>query len=132
MHYLLEVVLWSSIKQMGSMVKTETPQQAYHSVGEIFFGVAFLNSCTSVIPNPNLQINKVLSNSNKTGGTKQKSRRQGLWTTREKIVVNARPKIQSQSQIFRYGQSIFCLLRWHNFLDIFDLCLHWLSVVRGR
>ena len=42
----------------------------------------------------------------------------------------ARPKIQSQSQIFRYGQSKFCLPHRPNFSDIFDLCLHWVSVVR--
>jgi hypothetical protein len=60
------------------------------------------------------------------------------WTTetrsrrpREEIVFIARPKIQSQSQIFRYGQSIFCLPHRPNFSDIFDLCLHWVSVVRA-
>ena len=42
----------------------------------------------------------------------------------------SRPKIQSHSQIFRYGQSIFCLPHRPNFSDIFDLCLHWVSVVR--
>ena len=31
---------------------------------------------------------------------------------------------------FRYGQSIFCLPHWPNFSDIFDLCFHWVSVVR--
>ena len=48
----------------------------------------------------------------------------GLRTPREEIAFTARPKIQSQSQIFMYGRSIFCLP------DIFDLCLHWVSVVR--
>ena len=43
----------------------------------------------------------------------------------------ARPKIQSQSQIFKYGRSIFHLPHWPNFSDIFDLCLHWVSVVRA-
>jgi hypothetical protein len=33
----------------------------------------------------------------------------GLWTPREEIVFTLRPKIQSQSQIIRYGQSIFFL-----------------------
>ena len=47
------------------------------------------------------------------------------------IAFTAQPKIQSQSQIFRYGRSIFCLPHQPNFSDIFDLCLHWLSVVRG-
>ena len=37
----------------------------------------------------------------------------------------------SHSQIFRYCQSIFCLPHRPNFSDIFDLCLHWVSVVRG-
>ena len=45
----------------------------------------------------------------------------GLRTPREEIAFTARPKIQSQ--IFRYGQS--------KFSDIFDLCLHWLSLVRN-
>ena len=54
----------------------------------------------------------------------------GLWTPREKIAFTARPKIQSQSQIFRYGRSIFCLPHRPNFSDIFDLCLHWVFVVR--
>ena len=44
----------------------------------------------------------------------------------------ARPKIQSQSQIFKYGRSIFCLPHWPNYSDIFDLCLHWVSVVHGE
>ena len=50
---------------------------------------------------------------------------------REEIGFTARPKIQSQSQIFRYGRSVFCLPHRPNFSDIFDLCLHWVSVVRG-
>ena len=54
----------------------------------------------------------------------------GLRTPREEIAFNARPKIQSQSQIFRYGGSIFCLPHRPKFSDIFDLCLHWVSVVR--
>ena len=55
----------------------------------------------------------------------------GLRTPREEIAFTARPKIHSQSQIFRYGRSIFCLPHWPNFSDIFDLCLHWVSIVRG-
>ena len=54
----------------------------------------------------------------------------GLRTPREEIAFTARPKIHSHSQIFRYGRSIFCLPHRPNFSDIFDLCLHWLSVVR--
>ena len=53
-----------------------------------------------------------------------------LRTPREEIAFTARPKIQSQSQIVRYGRSIFCLPHWPNFSNIFDLCLHWVSVVR--
>ena len=55
----------------------------------------------------------------------------GLRTPRDEIAFTARPKIQSQSQIFRYGGSIFCLPHRPIFSDIFDLCLHWVSVVRG-
>ena len=54
----------------------------------------------------------------------------GLRTPGEKMVFTARPKIQSQSQIFRYGRSIFCLPHRPNFSDNFDLFLHWVSVVR--
>ena len=53
----------------------------------------------------------------------------GLRTPREEIAFTARPIIQSQSQIFRYGRSIFCLPHWPHFSDIFDLCIHWVSVV---
>ena len=52
----------------------------------------------------------------------------GLWTSREEIAFTAWATIQSQSQNFRYGQSIFCLPHRPNFSDIFDLCLHWVSV----
>ena len=55
----------------------------------------------------------------------------GLRTPREEKAFTARPKIHSHSQIFRYGRSIFCLPLQPNFSDIFDLCLHWVSVVRG-
>ena len=53
-----------------------------------------------------------------------------LGMPREEIAFTARLKIHSHSQIFRYGWSIFCLQHWPNFSDIFDLCLHWVSVVR--
>ena len=56
--------------------------------------------------------------------------RHGLRTPREEIAFTAQPKIQSQSQIFRYSRSIFCLPHRPKFSDIFDLCLHWVSVVR--
>ena len=49
----------------------------------------------------------------------------------EEIAFTVRPKINSHSQIFRYGQRIFCLPHQPNFSDFFDLCLHWVSVVRG-
>ena len=55
----------------------------------------------------------------------------GLQTPREEIAFTARPKIHSHSQIFRYGRSIFCLPHRLKFSDILDLCLHWVSVVRG-
>ena len=50
----------------------------------------------------------------------------GLQTPREEIAFTARPKIKSQ--IFRYGRSRFCLSHRPNFSNIFDLCLHWVSV----
>ena len=49
----------------------------------------------------------------------------------EEIVFTGRPKINSHSQIFRYGRSIFCLPHRPKFSDFFDLCLHWVSIVRG-
>ena len=51
---------------------------------------------------------------------------------REEAVFTVWPEIQSQSQIYRYGQSIFCLPNRPNFSDIFDLSLHWVSVVRAH
>ena len=53
-----------------------------------------------------------------------------LRTPREEIAFTAQLKIHSHSQIFRYGRSIFCLPHQPKFSDIFDLCLHWVSVVR--
>ena len=49
----------------------------------------------------------------------------------EEIAFTARPKINSHSQMFRYGRSIFCLPHRPKFSDFFGLCLHWVSVVRG-
>ena len=56
----------------------------------------------------------------------------GLRTHGVEIAFNARPKIHSHTQIFRYGGSIFCLPHRPKFSDIFDLCLHWVSVVRAK
>ena len=56
----------------------------------------------------------------------------GLRTPTEEIAFTALPKILSHSQIFRYGQSIFCLPHRLNFSGILDLCLHWVSVVRDE
>ena len=53
----------------------------------------------------------------------------GLRTPGEEIALTARPKIKSQSQIFWYGQSIFCLPHRPKISDFF-CCIHWLSVVR--
>ena len=55
----------------------------------------------------------------------------GIWTPKEEIASTARRKIQSQSQIFKYGRSIFCLPHQPKFTDFFDLFLHWVSVVRA-
>ena len=40
-------------------------------------------------------------------------------------------KINSHSQISRYAGNIFCLPHRPKFSDFFDLCLHWVSVVRA-
>ena len=54
---------------------------------------------------------------------------QELRTPREEIAFTARPKIQSQSQIFRYSWSIFCLP--HRPISS-DFCHHWVPVFFGR
>ena len=64
--------------------------------------------------------------------TKSHACSHGLLTPREEITFTAaRPKIQSQSQSFMFGRSIFFLPHRPNFSDIFDLCLQWVSVVRA-
>ena len=50
-----------------------------------------------------------------------------LWTPREDSLPCTAEKIQSQSQIFRYGQSIFCLPHRPIFSDFIALWLHWVS-----
>ena len=64
--------------------------------------------------------------------SKSNRRKHGLRKPGEKIVFTARPKIQSLSQVLRYGQSIFCLPHRPKFSDFFDLFLHWMSVVRDQ
>ena len=48
----------------------------------------------------------------------------------EEITFTARPKIKSQSQIYRYSRSKFCLPHRPEISDFFDLCLHLVSVFR--
>ena len=55
--------------------------------------------------------------------------KQGLRTPGEEIAFAARPKIKSQSQIYSYVRSIFCLPHPPKISGFFDLCLHWVSVV---
>ena len=54
----------------------------------------------------------------------------GLRTPGEEITFTAWRKINFHSQIFSYSRSIFCLPHRPKFSDFFDLCLHWVSVVR--
>ena len=54
----------------------------------------------------------------------------GLRTPGEEITFTVQPKIKSQSQIYSHGQSIICLPHGPKFSGFFDLCLHWVSVVR--
>ena len=44
----------------------------------------------------------------------------GLRVPREEIALTSWPKINSHSQIFRYGQNIFCLPHPRKFSDFFD------------
>ena len=53
-----------------------------------------------------------------------------LRTPVEEIAFTSRLKINYHSQIFRCGRSIFCLPHRSKFSDFFDLCFHWVSVVR--
>ena len=56
----------------------------------------------------------------------------GLRTSDEEIAFTARPKINSHSQIFRYGRKhILPATSAQIFSDFFDLCLYWVSVVRA-
>ena len=55
----------------------------------------------------------------------------GLRTPGEEIVFTAQPKIKSQSQICRYGGSIFCLPHQPKISGFFYLCVHWVSIVRA-
>ena len=48
----------------------------------------------------------------------------------EEIAFTAWPIIKSQSQIYRYGRSIFCLPHRHKISDFFDVCLQEFSLVR--
>ena len=85
--------------------------------------------CSQILPNAMLFTVKSQISSDMEAFPND-NRQHGLWTPREEISFTARPKIQSQSQIFRYSRSIFCLPHWPNFSNIFDLYLHWVSVVR--
>ena len=51
-----------------------------------------------------------------------------LQIPRENKAFAAWQKIHSNSQIFRYSWSIFCLPYRPNFSGIFDLCLNWVSI----
>ena len=55
----------------------------------------------------------------------------GLQTPSEEIAFTAQPKIKPQSQVFRYGQSIFCLPHRPKISDFLDSSLHRVSVVRA-
>ena len=55
----------------------------------------------------------------------------GLRTPGKEIAFTARPKIKSQSQIYSCGRSIFFLPHRPRFSGFFELCLHWVSVVRA-
>jgi hypothetical protein len=46
------------------------------------------------------------------------------------MTFTTRPKIKSQSQIFRLAEAYFCLPHQPNFSDFFYLCRHRVSVVR--
>ena len=55
----------------------------------------------------------------------------GLQTHGEEMALTLRPTINSHSQIFNYERNILCLPHRPKFSNFFDLCLHWVSVVRA-
>ena len=57
---------------------------------------------------------------------------QGLLTLSEEIAFTAQPKINWHTHIFKFCQSIFCLPHSPKFSDLFDLCLHWVSVTMAN
>ena len=88
---------------------------------------AALTKCICLGIRASTRILKTLVNSSKFVLSFYRSKH-GVQTPREEIAFTAWPKVQSQSQIFRHGGSIFCLPHQPNLSDIFDLCLHWVSV----
>ena len=60
------------------------------------------------------------------------TRQHWLRTPGQENTLTAWPKIKSQSQIYRYSRSIFCLPHRPKILGFFDLYLHWVSVARAR
>ena len=65
------------------------------------------------------------------GGNPDDTPKHRLRMPGEKIAWTAQLNIKSQSQICMYGWSIFCLPHWPKISDFFDLCLHWVSIVRA-
>ena len=54
----------------------------------------------------------------------------GLRIPGEEITSTAQLKIHSHSQIVRNSRNIFCLPHRPKWSDFFDICLHWVSLVR--
>ena len=112
---ILTWIIYLQTKRFGSTISNEllnahTPFRA---------NISTLSKCRILLRNHSVRASSIHS-------------AHGLRTPREEITFTAWPKIHSHSQIFRYGQNIFCLPHRHNFSDIFDLCLHWVSVVRAK
>ena len=54
----------------------------------------------------------------------------GLRMPSEETAFTGWPKIHSHSKMFWYGRSIFCLPHLPKISDFFELCLHWVFIVR--
>ena len=58
-------------------------------------------------------------------------RAHGLRTPGEEIAFTAQPKFTLTPKFLGTAEAFVCLPHWPKFSDFFDLCLHWVSVVRG-
>ena len=88
---------------------------------DLIFGRAVKAISSLGVRSPCLEPSKKNSNGGK----------HGLRTPREEISFTDGRKFNPNPKFLGTAEAIFCLPHQPNFSDIFDLCLHWVSVVRG-